>query len=78
MDTNAFNRAYLPLLTEHKRLVELEIETMESYITEENFDEFFTDYMTLQSRLSEAHREIARVGRELGLRKKQIRELINS
>lgn len=76
MDNNAFNRTYLPLLLEHAKLVENEIETLESYTTEQNFDEFFTDYMTLQTALSTVHREIARVGRDLGMKKRAIRKLI--
>lgn len=76
MDTNAFNRQYLPLLVDHLRLVEAEIDTLESYLSEENFDQFFQEYMTLQQTLSTAHREIDRVGRALGLKNREIRKLI--
>lgn len=73
---NAFNRQYLPLLVEHYRLVEKEIETLESYITEENFNEYFQDYMTLQNTLTSALEEITRVGKALDMKRKQIRQLI--
>jgi hypothetical protein len=71
-----FNRAYLPLLIESLQLIEKEIETLESYLTEENFDEFFQEYMAQQTNLFLAQQEISRVGKALGLTKKQIRKLI--
>lgn len=77
MESSAFNRTYLPLLLESLKLVETEIETLESYITEENFDEFFQEYVSMQQNLSLVQREIIRVGKKLGMRKKQIHNLIN-
>jgi dimeric dUTPase (all-alpha-NTP-PPase superfamily) len=77
MESSAFNRTYLPLLLESFKLVETEIETLESYITEENFDEFFQEYVSMQQNLSLVQREIVRVGKKLGMRKEQIRNLIN-
>lgn len=78
MDTNAFNRAYLPLLVDSLRIAETEIETLETYITEDNINEFVDTYATLQSNLRSLRIEIRRVGKALGMRRSQIRELINS
>lgn len=77
MTSSGFNRRYLPFLVEALRTAETEIETLESYINEDNFDEFFADYLTTQKAVSDLRREIPRVGKALGMKKKQIRELLN-
>lgn len=77
MDTAKFNQTYFPFLIETLRHLETEIETSESYINEQNYEEFFGEYRLLQSALSDLQREIHRVGKALGMKKKQIRDLIN-
>lgn len=75
MNNELFNRHYLALLIEHYKLVDEEIDTMEAYMTEENFSEHFPAYRNLNVELSVTKREIGRVAREIGLTKKKIRSL---
>lgn len=70
------NRRYFDTLVNATATAEDELETMETYITEDNFDEFFEMYLTMQSRISHLKREILRVGKELGLKRKQLRNII--
>lgn len=73
---NATLRVYLELLIAALRIAENELEIQESYITEENFDEFFLQYVDMNNHISNLQRELDRVGKELGLKRKQIRSII--
>ncbi|HMT88018.1 MAG TPA: hypothetical protein PKC73_00160 [Dermatophilaceae bacterium] len=49
---------------------------METYITEDNFDEFFEMYLSMQSRISHLKRETQRVAKELGIKRSKLRNII--
>lgn len=70
------NQRYFDALVNSLATAEDEIETMETYITEENFDEFFEMYLTMQSRISHLKREIGRVAKALGIKPRQLRNII--
>lgn len=77
METIAFNRAYLPLLLDALRLAEQEIEILETYINEDNIDQFVDTYAYLQGHVRNVRNEIRRVGKKIGISKKRMREMIN-
>lgn len=70
------NQRYFDALVNSLATAEDELETMETYITEENFDEFFEMYLTMQSRISHLKREIRRVAKALGIKPRQLRNII--
>ena len=70
------NQRYFDALVNSLATAEDELETVETYITEENFDEFFEMYLAMQSRISHLKREILRVGKELGIKRKQLRNIV--
>ena len=70
------NQRYFDALVNATATAEDELETMESYINEDNFDDFFEMYLTMQSRISHLKREIIRVGKLLGIKKRQLRNII--
>lgn len=70
------NQRYFDALVNATATAEDELETMESYINEDNFDDFFEMYLAMQSRISHLKREILRVGKELGIKRKQLRNII--
>lgn len=67
---------YFDTLVNSLATAEDELETMETYINEDNFDEFFEMYLSMQSRISHLKREIRRVAKELGIKPRQLRNLI--
>lgn len=67
---------YFDTLVNSLATAEDELETMETYINEDNFDEFFEMYLSMQSRISHIKREIRRVAKELGIKPRQLRNLI--
>ena len=67
---------YFDTLVNSLATAEDELETMETYINEDNFDEFFEMYLSMQSRISHLEREIRRVAKELGIKPRQLRNLI--
>lgn len=69
-------RRYFDTLVNSLATAEDELETMETYINEDNFDEFFEMYLTMQSRISHLKREIQRVAKVLGIKRKQLRNII--
>ena len=77
METIAFNRAYLPLLLDALRIVEQEIEILETYINEDNINEFVDTYAYLQGHARNVRNEVRRVGKKIGISKKRMREMIN-
>ena len=70
------NQRYFDALVNATATAEDELETMETYINEDNFDEFFEMYIAMQSRISHLKREILRVGKELGIKRKQLRNIV--
>ena len=70
------NQRYFDALVNSLATAEDELETVETYITEENFDEFFEMYLAMQSRISHLKREIRRVAKELGIKRSQLRNII--
>ena len=70
------NQRYFDALVNSLATTEDELETVETYITEENFDEFFEMYLAMQSRISHLKREIRRVAKELGIKPRQLRNII--
>lgn len=70
------NQRYFDALVNATATAEDELETMESYINEDNFDDFFEMYLAMQSRISHLKREIIRVGKLLGIKKRQLRNII--
>ena len=70
------NQRYFDALGNSLATAEDELETVETYITEENFDEFFEMYLAMQSRISHLKREIRRVAKELGIKPRQLRNII--
>mgnify|MGYP003397342163 FL=1 len=70
------NQRYFDALVNSLATAEDELETVETYITEENFDEFFEMYLAMQSRISHLKREIRRVAKELGIKPRQLRNII--
>ena len=70
------NQRYFDALVNSLATAEDELETVETYITEENFDEFFEMYLAMQSRISHLKREIQRVAKELGIKRSQLRNII--
>lgn len=70
------NRRYFDTLINSLATAEDELETVETYITEDNFDEFFEMYLSMQSRISHLKREIQRVAKELGIKRSQLRNII--
>ena len=70
------NQRYFDALVNSLATAEDELETVETYITEENFDEFFEMYFAMQSRISHLKREIRRVAKELGIKPRQLRNII--
>ena len=70
------NQRYFDALVNATATAEDELETMETYIAEENFDEFFEMYLTMQSRISHLKREIRRVAKALGIKPRQLRNII--
>ena len=70
------NQRYFDALVNATATAEDELETMETYINEDNFDEFFEMYLAMQSRISHLKREILRVGKELGIKRKQLRNIV--
>ena len=70
------NQRYFDALVNSLATAEDELETVETYITEENFDEFFEMYLTMQSRISHLKREIRRVAKALGIKPRQLRNII--
>ena len=70
------NQRYFDALVNSQATAEDELETVETYITEENFDEFFEMYLAMQSRISHLKREIRRVAKELGIKPRQLRNII--
>ena len=70
------NQRYFDALVNSLATAEDELETVETYITEENFDEFFEMYLAMQSRISHLKREIGRVAKELGIKPRQLRNII--
>ena len=75
METST-KRLYLSLLEAKLEDAEEGLETLETYITEQNFDEFFEMYLAMQSRISHLKREIRRVAKELGIKPRQLRNII--
>ena len=69
------NQRYFDALVNSLATAEDELETVETYITEENFDEFFEMYLAMQSRISHLKREIQRVAKELGIKRSQLRNI---
>lgn len=72
----AANRRYFDTLVNSLATAEDELETVETYINEQNFDEFFEMYLSMQSRISHLKREIQRVAKELGIKRSQLRNII--
>lgn len=72
----AANRRYFESLVNSLATAEDELETMESYINEQNFDEFFEMYLAMQSRISHLKREIQRMAKVLGIKRSQLRNII--
>ena len=72
----ATKRLYLSLLEAKLEDAEDGLETLETYITEQNFDEFFEMYLTMQSRISHLKREIQRMAKVLGIKRSQLRNII--
>ena len=72
----AANRRYFESLVNSMATAEDELETMESYINEQNFDEFFEMYLAMQSRISHLKREIQRMAKVLGIKHSQLRNII--
>lgn len=70
------NQRYFDALVNSLATAEDELETVETYITEQNFDEFFEMYLTMQSRISHLKREIRRVAKALGIKPRQLRNII--
>ena len=70
------NQRYFDALVNSLATAEDELETVETYITEENFDGFFEMYLAMQSRISHLKREIRRVAKELGIKPRQLRNII--
>ena len=70
------NQRYFDALVNSLATAEDELETVETYITEENFDEFSEMYLAMQSRISHLKREIRRVAKELGIKPRQLRNII--
>ena len=70
------NQRYFDALVNSLATAEDELETVETYITEENFDEFFEMYLAMQSRISHLKREIRRVAKALGIKPRQLRNII--
>ena len=70
------NQRYFDALVNSLATAEDELETVETYITEENFDEFFEMYLAMQSRISHLKRDIRRVAKELGIKPRQLRNII--
>ena len=70
------NQRYFDALVNSLATAEDELETVETYITEQNFDEFFEMYLAMQSRISHLKREIRRVAKELGIKPRQLRNII--
>ena len=70
------NQRYFDALVNSLATTEDEPETVETYTTEENFDEFFAMYLAMQSRISHLKREIRRVAKELGIKPRQLRNII--
>ena len=71
----AANRRYFESLVNSLATAEDELETMESYINEQNFDEFFEMYLAMQSRISHLKREIQRMAKVLGIKRSQLRNI---
>ena len=67
---------YFDTLVNSLATAEDELETMETYINEDNFDEFFEMYVSMQSRISHIKREIRRVAKELGIKPRQLRNIV--
>lgn len=67
---------YFDTLVNSLATAEDELETMETYINEDNFDEFFEMYLSMQSRISHIKREIRRVAKELGIKPRQLRNIV--
>ena len=72
----AANRRYFDTLVNSLATAEDELETVETYINEENFDEFFEMCLSMQSRISHLKREIQRVAKVLGIKRSQLRNII--
>ena len=72
----AANRRYFESLINSMATAEDELETMESYINEQNFDEFFEMYLAMQSRISHLKLEIQRMAKVLGIKRSQLRNII--
>lgn len=70
------NQRYFDALVNSLATAEDELETVETYINEQNFDEFFEMYLAMQSRISHLKREIRRVAKELGIKPRQLRNII--
>ena len=70
------NQRYFDALVNSLATAEDELETVETYINEQNFDEFFEMYLAMQSRISHLKREIQRVAKELGIKRSQLRNII--
>ena len=70
------NQRYFDALVNSLATAEDELETVETYITEETLDEFFEMYLAMQSRISHLKREIRRVAKELGIKPRQLRNII--
>lgn len=73
---NGTNRRYFESLVNALATAEDELETLESYITEDNFDEFFEVYFAIQSRISRLKREIHRVAKILGIKRRQLLNIV--
>lgn len=73
---NATKRVYLDLLIAALRVAEEELEIMETYLTEDNFDQYFYDYVNMNNHISSLQRELDKTAKELGMKRKQIRSLI--
>lgn len=67
---------YFDALVNSLATAEDELETVESYINEDNFDEFFETYLLMQSRISHLKREIRRVAKDLGIKPRQLRNIV--
>lgn len=74
----AIRLAYLNLLIDDVLSREEEIDTLESYLTEENFDVFAPGYFEMRKNLSAANKELDIVRKELGMSKKKLDKLILS
>ena len=70
------NQRYFDALVNSLATAEDELEPVETYINEQNFDEFFEMYLSMQSRISHLKREIQRVAKELGIKRSQLRNII--